>query len=50
MKDTLLFAQMDEMMVVLKDIAIVECLVGPMADQKAEMMDSPAVLLAVHWD
>ena len=43
MKDTLLVVQMDEMMVVLKDIAMVECLVGPMADQKAEMMDSSVV-------
>ena len=43
MKDTLLVAQMDAMMVVLKDIAMVVCLVGPIVEQKAEMMDSSVV-------
>ena len=43
MKDTLLVAQMDTMMVVLKDIAMVVRWVGPMDEQKAAMMDSSVV-------
>jgi hypothetical protein len=43
MKDTLLVAQMDAMMVVLKDIAMVVRWVELMVEQKAAMMDLSVV-------
>ena len=43
MKDTLLVAQMDAMMVVLKDIGMVVRWVGLMVEQKAAMMDLSVV-------
>ena len=43
MKDTLLVAQMDAMMVVLKDIAMVVRWVELMVEQKVAMMDLSVV-------